>query len=64
MRSTVGAVLTFDRRALGIQYGGVDGALSDDVMTLECRGTLGQATARDPTAEFRLSTIGSDLVRV
>jgi predicted dehydrogenase len=64
LTTTVGAVLTFDSGALGIVYGGVDGALSNDVMMLECQGTLGRATARDATVAFRLSTIGSDLDRV
>jgi predicted dehydrogenase len=64
LRTTVGAVLSFESGALGILYGGVDGALSDDVMLLECQGTLGRATVRDATAEFKLSTIGSDLDRV
>lgn len=64
LRTTVGALFTFDSGALGMLYGGVDGALSTDTMSLECQGTLGRATARDATAEFRLSTIDSKLDRI
>jgi len=45
-------------------YGGVDGGLSNDTMSLECQGTLGRATARDATAEFRLWTLNAKLDRV
>ncbi len=33
-------------------------------MSLECQGTRGRATAKDATAEFRLSTIGPELDRI
>jgi myo-inositol 2-dehydrogenase / D-chiro-inositol 1-dehydrogenase len=64
LKTTVGAVLTFESGALGVIYGGVDGSLSNDVMMLECQGTLARATARDVTAEFRLSKIGQSLDQV
>ncbi len=63
-RTTLGALLTFESGALGMLYGGVDGALSNDTMLLECQGTHGRATARDATAEFRLSTLDSKLDRI
>jgi predicted dehydrogenase len=63
-RTTVGAVFTFASGALGMLYGGIDGALSNDTMSLEVQGTLGRATARDATAEFRLWTLESKLDRV
>jgi predicted dehydrogenase len=62
--TTVGAVFTFASGALGILYGGIDGGLSNDTMSLECQGTLGRATARDATAEFRLWTLKSKLDRI
>ena len=63
-RTTLGAVLTFASGALGILYGGVDGGLSNDTMSLECQGASGRATARDATAEFRLWTLESKLDRI
>lgn len=63
-RTTVGALFTFESGAMGMLYGGVDGALSDDTMSLECQGTLGRTTARDATREFRLSTLDSKLDRI
>jgi predicted dehydrogenase len=63
-RTTIGALLTFASGAIGIVYGGCDGTLSNDVMLLECQGALGRATARDVTAEFRLSTIASKFDQV
>jgi predicted dehydrogenase len=63
-RTSVGALFTFRGGAMGVLQGGVDGGLSNDTMWLECQGTLGRTTARDATAEFRLSTIGSALDRI
>jgi predicted dehydrogenase len=63
-RTSVGALFTFRSGAMGLLQGGVDGGLSNDTMWLECQGTLGRTTARDATAEFRLSTIASKLDRV
>ena len=57
----MGALFTFASGALGMLYGGVDGGLSNDTMSLECQGTSGRATARDATAEFRLWTLKSKL---
>jgi predicted dehydrogenase len=63
-RTTVGALLTFESGAIGVLYGGIDGGLSNDTMSLEIQGTLGRASGRDATQEFRLWTLGSSLDRV
>jgi len=63
-RTSVGALFTFRSGAMGLLQGGVDGGLTNDTMWLECQGTLGRTTARDATAEFRLSTIGGGLDRI
>jgi predicted dehydrogenase len=63
-RTTVGALFTFESGAMGVLYGGVDGGLSNDTMSLEVQGTLGRATGRDATQEFRLWTLDSRLDRV
>lgn len=63
-RTSIGALFTFRSGALGLLQGGPDGGLSNDTMWLECQGTLGRTTARDATAEFRLSTIASKLDRI
>ncbi len=64
LRTTVGALFGFASGAMGMLYGGVDGALSNDTMSLECQGTLGRTSARDATAEFRLWTVDSRLDRI
>jgi len=63
-RTTVGALFGFESGAVGMLFGGIDGALSNDTMSLECQGTLGRTSARDATAEFRLSTLDSSLDRI
>ena len=63
-RTSVGALFTFASGAMGVLQGGVDGGLTNDTMWLECQGTVGRTTARDATAEFRLSTIGGGLDQV
>ncbi len=63
-RTSVGALFSFESGAIGTLLGGVDGALSNDTMWLECQGTLGRTTARDASAEFRLSTLNSKLDRI
>jgi predicted dehydrogenase len=63
-RTTIGAVFTYASGALGMLYGGIDGALSNETMSLEVQGTLGRAIGRDATQEFRLWTLDSKLDRV
>jgi predicted dehydrogenase len=62
-RTTIGAILGFHSRAIGIAHGGVDGTLSNDVMVLECEGSLGRATARDATAESGARPIAPSFTR-
>jgi predicted dehydrogenase len=63
-RTTVGALFSYESGAMGMLYGGVDGGLSNDTMSLECQGALGRTSARDATAEFRLWTLDSKLDRI
>jgi predicted dehydrogenase len=63
-RTTVGALFGYESGAMGMLYGGVDGGLSNDTMSLECQGALGRTSARDATAEFRLWTLESKLDRI
>lgn len=63
-RTTLGALFSYESGAMGMLYGGVDGGVSNDTMSLECQGILGRTSARDATAEFRLSTLDSKLDRI
>ena len=63
-RTTIGALLEFESGALGMLYGGVDGPLSDDTMSLECQGVDGRAVARDATGGFRLWRHDTKLDRI